>query len=214
MFLKLETITSLNGLLLEGEDFNGTPFKVVQLASGKIMLSNPSFDDLASITLDNEICETFDIHKIPGIDICDFHKIKMHVSLSSLTKFTPKSFQVFPDTRFIIYDSVDTKSLPYIPEHTNYLTISFCDLSVVNKWKFGGRGIAIVNEWRDSDDMTNLSNVTSLLLLPNLETIYIDNNIEMQNIVSEHLKMGKSARQRDIPGFEHEMIEAGYEEYL
>ena len=34
------------------------------------------------------------------------------------------------------------------------------------------------------------------------------------NIVWKHVKMGNNARQRDIPGFEQEMIDAGFEKYL
>lgn len=65
----------------------------------------------------------------------------------------------------------------------------------------------------------NFINVSCLLRNCSIKTVY--NNYhkhkditKIYQMLNEHLQMGNNIRQRDIPGFERKMIEAGLEQYL
>lgn len=62
---------------------------------------------------------------------------------------------------------------------------------------------------------TNITNISSILKFSK-EIVFSFNDMPpaIAILLSDYQKKGNNARQRDIPGFEQEMIDAGFEEYI
>ena len=169
-----------------------------------------------SLMLDDDFIAILKQHEITHIDKFKGDGVTINYTTPEGNNYIPR--QSFEEVFTVITESNITNSnniLSHIPKYVQSLYITSIDATEIAQSSFKGSHMVLMEI--HSQKFTNLSKLLTMNYLQYIRIIQHHSALKganISNIVNKHLKMGSNIRQRDIPGFEQEMIDAGFEDYL